>query len=95
MTDKNLASGVSETPQYSIGDIMELLKRDELAVRKLLIKAGVEIEELKSDPSETIRYKDFRILWLSIANRREGRLLANLLIEESGNWLSKLIRKRE
>ena len=81
-----------ETPQYTIEDIMKLLMLNEPGVRKLLIEAGAEVDELKIDPEETIRYEDYRKLWVSCANRPQGRLLATLLIEESGNWFDKMFR---
>ncbi len=93
MTNKNSDPGVSNFPHYSIGEIMALLNLDESSVRKLIIKAGIDIDKMKKDPSETIRYEDFRLLWLSLANRREGRLLARLLIEERENWFTRWGRK--
>lgn len=90
MKDKDFNTDISETPKYSIAEIMNLLNFNEQKVRHLIKKAGIEIDELKKDPSETIDYKDFRTLWLSCANRREGRLLATLLIEESGNWFKRI-----
>ena len=81
-----------EKPQYSINTIMQLLKLNESAVRKLLVDAGIEINESKNDPDETIRYEDFRKLWISRANRPEGKLLATLLIEKSDNWFGGMFR---
>ena len=83
----------SNIPRYSIAQIMELLDLEEPAVRKMIRKAGISIETRKSDPGERIPYEDFRKLWLSVANRYEGKLLAKMLIEEHENWYSKLIRK--
>ena len=94
MTDKNLDKDVSGNPAYSIGEIMALLGYDEQKVRKLIKKAGIKIDELKQDPGERIRYEDFRYLWISLANRREGRLLETLLIEESSSWFGDMFRKR-
>ena len=81
-----------EKPQYSINTIMQLLKLNESAVRKLLVDAGIEINDSKNDPDETIRYEDFRKLWISRANRPEGKLLATLLIEKSDNWFGGMFR---
>jgi hypothetical protein len=79
-----------EIPQYTINDLMKLLSLSEVGIRKLLVDAGIEIDESKSDPQEIIPYEDFRKLWISLANRPEGRLLATLLIEESGNWFDRM-----
>ena len=94
MTNNESESNLSKTPRYTIANIMKLLNLDEPKVRKLIKRAGIDIDELKSDPSELIRYKDFRLLWLSVANRRIGRLLATLLVEEPDNWFFNLFRKR-
>ena len=83
-----------EMPQYTVNTIMQLLQVPEPGVRKLLIEAGIGVDANKIDPDEIIRYEDFRILWVSLANRREGRLLASLLIEESDNWFTKLSRRK-
>jgi len=93
MTNKLAGSNGSNYPHYSIREIMVLLDLDEASVRKLIEKAGITIEIMKKDPDETIRYEDFRRLWFSLANRREGRLLATLLIEELDNWFTKLFRR--
>lgn len=90
MTNQNSQSDQEKMPEYSIAELMALLKIDEPAVRKLLTKAGVEVDRSKTDPGETIRYDDFRKLWISRANKREGRLLATLLVEESGNWWTRM-----
>lgn len=82
-------------PQYTIGEIMTLLKLDEKAVRNLISKADIEIDENINDPTERIAYDDFRKLWVSLANRREGRLLGALLVEESDSWWDKMIGKRK
>jgi len=94
MSDKEPDDLKSGTPEYSIAEIMDLLHADEQNVRHLIKKAGITIDESKKDPSETILYKDFRTLWISRANRREGRLLATLLIEESDNWLNRHFAKK-
>jgi len=94
MTSKNSDPGVSNFPHYSIGEIMSKLNLDELSVRKLISKAGIDIDIMKNDPSETLPYEDFRLLWVSLANRREGRLLAKMLIEEQDNWFTRWSIKR-
>ena len=78
------------TPNYSITQIMDLLDINEPALRKMITKAGINIDESIIDPSETILYEDLRRLWLSVANRYEGKLLAKLLIEKHENWYSRL-----
>lgn len=93
MENKDQEHNTPVAPAYSISEIMALLKIDELAVRKLLTRAGITIDETKSDPNERIRYHDFRLLWVSLANRREGRLLSTLLVEKSGNWFDKMFRR--
>jgi len=94
MIETSPESYLSKTPRYTIAQIMELLDLDEPVVRKMIKKAGIAIDELISDPSERIRYEDFRLLWISVANRYEGRLLATLLIEEHENWFGNLFKKR-
>ncbi len=79
-------------PQYTLSEIMALLAYDERAVRELLAAAGVDLDPSKTDPGERIAYADYRRLWLSRANRPEGKLLARLLVEESTNWFEKLFR---
>jgi len=93
MANDNLDQNAQKTPAYSISEIMMLLKINESKVRKLLTRAGIEIDETKSDPNERIRYDDFRRLWVSLANRREGRLLATLLVEKTDSWFDKVFRK--
>ena len=93
MIDKDLDSQNSEVPQYSIAEIIALLEKDEAKVRKLIKKAGVEIDESKNDTNEQIRYEDFCKLWVSLANRREGWLLSTMLVEESGNWWIRFLGK--
>ncbi len=80
-------------PEYSLAEIMALLKIDEKSVRKLIKEAGIEIDLSKNDPSETIQYNDFRKLWVSRANRRDGRLLATLLVEPTTSWFDWFGRK--
>ena len=85
----------SKNPQYTLANIMLLLDQKVLADRNLIKRAGIEIDELKSDPSEIIRYEDYRLLWISLANRCEGKLLSTLLVEEkSHNWFSNLFGRR-
>ena len=93
MKSTHSKSHLSNTPRYSIAQIMALLDLEEPAVRKMIRKADIRIDVRKSDPGERICYEDFRILWLSVANRYEGKLLATMLIEEHENWYSKLLRK--
>ena len=87
-------SDQNDTPQpkYSIGEIMALLNVDERKVREFLVAAGVAVDPAKNDPEERIAYPDYRKLWISRANRPEGRLLAKLLVEESTSWFDKLFR---
>ena len=59
---------------------MALLDENEQMVRKWLIAAGVDVDPSKTDPEERITYPDYRRLWVSRANRPEGKLLATLLI---------------
>jgi hypothetical protein len=94
MKNQNYGDDTEEFPEYSLADIMELLKIDEKTTRKLIKKAGIEIELSKSDPNEVISYEDYRKLWVSRANRREGRLLATLLVEECVNWWTKMLGKK-
>jgi hypothetical protein len=94
MKEKDHPPKLSNTPAYSISDIMNLLGKNEPTVRKLIEKAGVEIDTGKSNPGETLCYEDFRRLWFSLANRRDGRLLGTLLVEESGNWWSNVMGKK-
>ena len=91
MTDNRLDEKEVENPKYSIAEIMDLLGQSERAVRTLIKKAGVDIDESKSDTSERIKYADYRKLWLSRANRREGKLLAKLLTEKSESWFDKIV----
>jgi len=79
-------------PQYTIGEIMDLLGMDEASVRELIVNAGVDVDPSKKDRGERITYADYRKLWVSRANRPEGKLLAALLVEESENWFDKLFR---
>jgi len=90
----NSESHLSNTPRYTIAQLMDLLDLDEPVVRKMIKKAGIAIDEHISDPGERIRYEDFRLLWISVVNRYEGRLLATLLIEEHENWFGNLFKKR-
>lgn len=90
MTNENLSKNEPAYPKYQLAEIMDLLKMDEPKVRKLIKKAGIKIDEDKRDPNERIRYEDFRLLWISLANRREGRLLATLLIEDSESWIDRM-----
>ena len=85
---------LSNKPQYSIADIMELLDKNEAEVRKLIKKADVEIEENINDPTERINYQSYCKLWVSMVNRPEGKLLATLLVEDPGNWWTRLLGKR-
>ena len=84
---------MSKMPSYTIAQLMNLLDLREPAVRRMIKKAGIGIDESLNDPDETICYEDFRILWLSVANRYEGKLLATLLIEKHENWYSKLFNR--
>jgi len=81
-------------PAYAIAEIMAALEKDEDAVRKLIKKAGIEIDMLRQDPGERIRYEDFRRLWVSLANRREGQLLSTLLIEKSESWVDQVFKRK-
>ena len=82
-----------EFPEYSLEELMTLLKIDEASIRRLIKEAGIEIDLSKNDPSETIQYDDFRKLWVSRANRRDGRLLATLLVEPTTSWFDWIGRK--
>jgi hypothetical protein len=83
-----------DAPAYSIAEMMTLMKKDEIAIRKLIKSAGVEIDLLRQDPSERIPYDDFRRLWISLANRRDGQLLSTLLIENSESWFDIVFRRQ-
>lgn len=94
MKEKDNPPNRLNAPTYSIADIMKLLEINEPTVRKLIKKAGIPIDTAKCDPSETLCYEDFRRLWISRANRRDGRLLATLLVEESENWWLKVMGRK-
>ncbi len=64
---------------YTIKDIVNCLKLDETTVRKLLIDAGVELDENAINPNEVISRTDLVSLWYDRAETREGRLLSKLL----------------
>jgi hypothetical protein len=34
----------------------------------------------------------FRLLWISRANRREGKMFSTMLVEKSEGWLDKMFR---
>lgn len=90
MVKKDSEKRNGEKPQYTIADIMALLDVEEHVVREFLVDAGVDVESSKNDPTERIAYPDYRKLWISRANRPEGRLLAKLLVEESTSWASSM-----
>ena len=92
MTKKESDNHNLPKPKYAIGEIMALLDEDEQVVRKWLVAAGVDVDPLISNPEERITYPDYRKLWISRANRPEGRLLTTLLVEESTNWFDRLFR---
>ena len=64
---------------YTIRQIMDVLKLNEPATRKLLIDAGSNLAELDQDTSETVTRADVVSLYTDRADMREGRLLAGLL----------------
>ncbi len=92
MTKKEADRNQVEEPHYTYSEIMALLDVDERSVRKMLVDAGVDVELSKNDPTERIAYADYRKLWISRANRPEGRLLAKLLVEESDSWTSRMFK---
>lgn len=67
---------------YKLSELMQVLKLNEPATRKMLIDAGADLNELASDPGETVSCEDVIALWHDRANTREGRLLAELLKEK-------------
>ena len=64
---------------FTIAEIMDVLRLNEPATRKMLIDAGADLNELASDPSETVTRADVINLYTDRAAMREGRLLAGLL----------------
>jgi hypothetical protein len=92
MAKKEPGQDQTAEPRYTIGEIMDLLGRDEPYVRELIAEAGVDLDPDKHDPSERIDYADYRKLWISRANRAEGKKLTKLLIEESSSWFDGLFR---
>lgn len=64
---------------YTITDIMECLRMNERAVRKLFVDAGVKLDENKSDMNEFVSREDVVLLLVDRAEQREGMLLADLL----------------
>ena len=92
MAKKDSEKRNDEGPQYTIAEIMALLDVKEHVVRELLVDAGVDVDLSKKDPTERIAYPDYRKLWISRANKPEGRLLAKLLIEESTSWASSVFK---
>jgi hypothetical protein len=64
---------------YKLSEIMQVLKLNEPATRKLLIDVGANLAELDQDPSEAVSREDVIALWHDRADQREGRLLAQLL----------------
>ena len=64
---------------YTISEIMQVLKLNEAAVRKLFVDAGANLAELDQDTSEAVTKADVIALWHDRADTREGRLLADLL----------------
>jgi len=64
---------------YTIRDIMDQLKLNESATRKLLIDAGANLAELDQDTGETVTRGDVIALAVDRANTREGRQLFKLL----------------
>jgi len=64
---------------YTIRDIMDQLKLNESATRKLLIDAGANLAELDKDTGETVTRGDVIALAVDRSNTREGRLLFKLL----------------
>ena len=92
MTKNESDKSNSAQPRYAISEIMALLDVDEREVREWLVAAGVDVDPSTSDPEERIDYPDYRKLWVSRANRTEGKLLATLLVEESTSWFDKLFR---
>lgn len=73
MTKRDSGQDQSMDPRYSIGEIMALLDVDERTVRKFLVKAGVDVKPSITDPGEKIAYADYRELWISRANKPEGK----------------------
>lgn len=65
--------------EFTIKEIMDQLKLNEAATRKLLIDAGAAIAELDSNPQEPVTREDVIALWHDRADMREGRLIAKLL----------------
>ena len=95
MTNNETNPNQDAAPQYSIGEIMELLEKDESEVRKLIKKAGGVIDENVNNPNERISYEAYCKLWVSQINRREGKLLGTLLVGGTENWLGKLLGSRK
>ncbi len=89
MTKKEAERNQVEEPRYTYSEIMVLLNVDERSLRKMLVDAGVDVDPSKNNPGEKIAYADYRKLWISRANRPDGRLLAKLLVEESDSWFGK------
>ena len=92
MAKKDSEQKQVEGPRYSIGEIMALIDEDERTVRKLLVDAGVDVNPAITDPGEKIAYPDYRNLWISRANRPEGRKLETLLVEESNKGFDGLFK---
>lgn len=95
MTENNSESNASDAPQYSIAEIMNLLDEEETKVRKMIKKAGGEIDETINDPNERISYESYCKLWVSQINRPNGRLLGTLLVGGTENWFGRLLGRRK
>lgn len=68
---------------YKISEIVAGLKIPEVMVRKLLRDAGADIDELKSNPQETVTREAVIDLWADRVGTREQRLLSKLLKEKT------------
>lgn len=68
---------------FRLAEIMEKLGLNEATLRQLFVDVGVPLDKDKTDPEETVTYKDAVALLADRAGSREGDLLADLLRGDS------------
>ena len=67
-----------------LSEVMNILNQDEETTRKMLNKAGADLDEQASDPNISLSREEIASLATEQGNTREGQLLSALLKRPPG-----------
>ena len=70
---------------YKVGDLVDRLMINEPMVRKLLVDAGVAVDELVVDLDEKLSREDIVRFAVDRCGSREGNIIADLLADKWNN----------